>query len=154
MEGDSMELVHEFDYQAQLAQPALVVGEGPFGLRIIMSVADGWAKGERISGKVAGAGADWALVGSDGWARVDVRGQIVTDDGAVLYLTYTGVMEVNEAVQGALAGGETSFDDQYFRTTPRIETGDERYAWVNQTQFVARGRFIPDGVEYAVYRLT
>ena len=90
---------------------------------MILSVADGWAKGERINGKVAGAGADWALLGSDGWARVDVRGQIVTDDGAVLYLTYTGVMEVNDAVQAALDGGETSFDDQYFRTDASTRDG-------------------------------
>ena len=103
-------------------------------------------------GKVEGAGADWALIGSDGWARVDVRGSDRHRRRRVLYLTYLGIMEVNAAVQAALAGGETSFDDQYFRTTPRIETGDERYAWVNQTQFVAQGRFIPDGVEYQVYR--
>jgi hypothetical protein len=49
---------------------------------------------------------------------------------------------------------ESSFADQYFRSTPRIETGDERYAWVNQTVFVAQGRLIPGGVEYEVYRVT
>ena len=35
---------------------------------------------------------------------------------------------------------ETAWGDQYFRTAPRFETGDERYAWLNQTVFVARGR--------------
>lgn len=149
-----MELVHEFDLRVDLAQPALVVGDGPYGMRLVLSVAGGSARGERINGSVQGAGADWALLGPDGWTRVDVRCQIVTDDGAVLYLTYTGVLEVNDAVQAALVGGETSFDDQYFRTAPRIEASNGTYAWVNQTQFVARGRLAPDAVEYEVYRLT
>jgi hypothetical protein len=149
-----MELVHEFDLHVDLAQPALVAGNGPFGMRMILSVAGGWARGDRINGEVQGAGADWALLGPDGWTRIDVRSQVVTDDGAILYLTYTGVLEVNDAVQAALVGGETSFDDQYFRAALRIETGDERYAWANQTQFVTRGRLVPDAVEHDVHRVT
>jgi hypothetical protein len=60
------------------------------------------------------------------------------------------------AVAAARAGTEirTDFDDHYYRTTPRLETGDERYAWVNQTVFVGRGRIIPGGVGYEVYRVT
>jgi hypothetical protein len=149
-----MELVHEFDVEIQLAEPALVAGFGPYGMRLILSVAGGSVRGDRINGSIAGAGADWALLGPDGWTRVDVRVQIATDDGAVLFMSYLGVMEVNDAVQAALDGGETSFDDQYFRTTPRLETGDERYAWANQSLFVARGRFVPDGVVYEVCRVT
>jgi hypothetical protein len=37
----------------------------------------------------------------------------------------------------------------------RLETGDERYAWVNQTLFVADGRVHPGPVvEYRVHRVT
>ena len=76
--------------------------------------------------------------------RLDVRAQIETYDNAVLYLTYEGVIEMNERVQTALAEGtETAYEDQYFRTTPRLETGDERYAWVNQTVFFGRGGSTP-----------
>ena len=50
------------------------------------------------------------------------------------------------------AGG-TDFDDQYFYTNPRFETGDPRYAWVNTTFFVGEGRAVPGlGVEYRVWR--
>lgn len=61
---------------------------------------------------------------------------------------------MNETVSGALAsGGGTGFGDQYFYTNPRIETGDERYAWLNTTFFVGEGRLRPDlGVEYRVWR--
>lgn len=61
---------------------------------------------------------------------------------------------MNEAVATATAtGGETGFDDHYFRTAPCFETGDERYAWVNRTLFVARGRIAPGGVAYEVFRV-
>ena len=53
-----------------------------------------------------------------------------------------------------MLGGETDFGDQYFRTTPRFETGDPRYAWLNQSTFVAEGRILPERtVEYKVYRV-
>jgi hypothetical protein len=94
------------------------------------------------------------LIGPDGFLRVDVRFQVETHDGAFLYIQYTGLLEANEAVQGALANGTgTEFSDQYFYTNPRIETGDERYAWLNTTFFIGEGRILPDlGVEYRVWR--
>ena len=62
---------------------------------------------------------------------------------------------MNERVQTALAEGtETAYEDQYFRTTPRLETGDERYAWVNQTVFVGEGRLVPGPrVEFRLFRV-
>jgi hypothetical protein len=148
-----MDLVHEFTFQAQLGGTH-VPGPGPLGTRVVVSVTGGWARGERISGSVVGAGADWALVGPDGFNRLDVRAQIETGDGAVLYLSYTGLLEMNDAVRQALAGGETQFGDHYYRITPQIETGHPDYAWVNTTVFVGRGRFVEGGVEYEVYRVT
>jgi hypothetical protein len=96
------------------------------------------------------------LIGADGWGRLDVRAQIETDDGALLYVTYDGVLELTGQVMTATQtmAEEIGFDDQYVRTTPRLEAGDPRYAWVNQTVFVGRGRLIPGGVEYEVYRAT
>jgi hypothetical protein len=102
-----------------------------------------------------GGGGDWVLIGQDGWGRLDVRTQIETHDGAFIYLTYGGVVEMTEQAQKALAeGGETRWEDQYFRTTPRLETGDSRYAWVNQSVFLAQGRIYPGGVQYRIYRVT
>lgn len=147
-----MELALEFMFEAQLGEP-LIPGAGPYGTRMVVPLASGTVKGERITGTVTGTGGDWALVGPDGWARVDVRGQILTDDGAVILVTYGGVLELNEKVMVAMAAGEgTEFEDQYFRITPRLETGDARYGWVNQTVFIARGRLVGGGVLYEVYR--
>ena len=47
-----------------------------------------------------------------------------------------------------------AYGGQYFFTNPRLETGDERYKWVNQTQFLGQGRLVPGPtVEYRVYRV-
>lgn len=149
-----MDLEHEFDYRAELKEP-LAVGPGPFGTRMFAEVTGGWVRGERLNGQVTPGGGDWLLLDGAGYGHVDVRGQIVTDDGAAIYMTYRGVLEATEEVQAALGGGAgTEWEDQYFRTTPRLETGDERYAWVNRTLFVAEGRLREGmGVEYRVHRV-
>ena len=150
-----MDLQVEFTYQALLARP-LMIGSGPYGTRAFFAVTEGRVEGDRINGTFVGGGGDWLLIGSDGWGRLDVRAQIRTGDGAVLYLTYYGVLELTETVMTATQtmAEETDFDDQYFRTTPRLETGDERYGWVNHTAFVGRGRLIPGGAAYEAYRVT
>jgi len=85
-----------------------------------------------------------------------VRGQIETDDGAFIYVQYFGLLEMNDKVQAAMgAQSGTDYEDQYFRTTPRFETGHERYAWLNRSVFVGEGRLYPGfAVEYRVHRLT
>ena len=118
-------------------------------------VTGGKVEGERINGRVGSGGGDWILVGPDGWGRLDVRLQIHTDDGADIYVQYFGVVEYNEAAVGANEGkGSSDYPDHYFRTAPRLETGDPRYDWVNRTLFVAEGRLHPGPVvEYRVYRV-
>jgi len=150
-----MELAYECTYHALLKGP-VTVGQGPYGMRIIYDVVGGRADGPRFNGRVLTGGADWLLVGTDGWGRLDVRAQFLTDDGAAVYASYGGLLEMNDKVQQAIANGtSTDFNDQYFRTNPRFETGDQRYAWLNQTCFVGEGRVIPGpGVEYRLYRVT
>lgn len=150
-----MELVWEFSLAAELDQP-LLIPNGPFGTRAIAPVVGGVVEGERINGTLVGGGGDWLLLGPDGWGRLDVRAQLRTPDDVLIYVSYFGVLELTEQALTALSvgGEETRFEDQYFRTSPRLETGDDRYAWVNHTVFVGRGRVSPNGVVYEVYRIT
>lgn len=147
-----MDLVQEFKIAATL-EPPLPIGAGPIGTRMYYEVTGGEIVGDRLSGKLLGGG-EWALIGPDGFLRVDVRLQVETHDGAHLYIQYTGLLELNDAVRGALTSGAgTDFGEQYFFTNPRIETGDERYKWVNTTFFIGEGRILPGlGVEYRVWR--
>ena len=150
----AIETEHVFDYEA-LLKPPVVIGAGPFGTRLFYEVREGTVSGPKVNGTVLTGGGDWALVASDGWTRLDVRGQVRTDDGALLYITYKGVIEPSNAMREAvMSGGETGFDDQYFRIAPEIETGDERYAWLTLSTFVGRGRICRGpGVAYEVYRV-
>ena len=147
-----MDLVHEFTFRATL-KPPLPIGAGPVGTRMYYELSGGEVVGNRLSGAVLGGG-EWALIGPDGYLRVDVRAQIETNDGAFLYVQYFGLLEMNVAVQNATENQTgTEFTDQYFYTNPRFETGDARYSWLNTTFFIGEGRIIPGlGVEYRVWR--
>lgn len=147
-----MELVHEFSFTATL-KPPLAIGAGPIGTRMYYEVDGGEVVGDRLHGSVRGGG-EWALIGPDGFLRVDVRLQVETHDGAFLYGQYVGLLEMNAAVQNAVETGKgTDFGDQRFYTNPRFETGDARYSWLNTTFFIGEGRMLPGlGVEYRVWR--
>jgi len=147
-----MKLVKEFTLSASLGQP-INIGNSPAGQRSYFDVLGGTINGERVNGKLLGGG-EWALIGSDKHLRVDVRLQAQTDDGANLYIQYFGIIELNEKLVSATENGtETDFGDQYFYTNPRIETGDPRYAWLNQTFLIGEGRIVSGhGVEYRVWR--
>ncbi|MEL6485679.1 MAG: DUF3237 domain-containing protein [Pseudomonadota bacterium] len=146
-----MQTEYEFSYEAALLPP-LSVGAVQGGQRQVFQVSDGEVTGERIRGTLVG-GADWALIGADGFVRLDVRSHIVTHDEAIIYFEYTGLLEMNAAFQNARAqGGETQYGDHYFYTNPRLETGDSRYAWVNTTFFVGQGRATKEGVAYRISR--
>lgn len=148
-----MEAVHEFTFHL-VTGDQFPVGEGPFGVRLVVAVTGGWARGERITGRLVGPSADWVVVGSDGYGQIDVRTQLRTDDGADLFLHYTGSLEMNEALMSASTRqGETAHDDQYWYMHLRIESGAAQYQWVNRTLFVGHGRLTSDGPEYEVYRL-
>lgn len=89
----------------------------------------GVIEGARLSGRTLNAGADWMLVGSDGFLRMDARIQALTGNGAVLCARYRGPAEANGRLRHAMASGEpTSFADQCIRTCWEIESEDGRYA--------------------------
>lgn len=140
-------------YRADL-RPPTDVGAGPFGVRWIFDVAGGHVEGPRLKGTVLPSGGDWLLVGPDGVGRLDVRGTFATDDGAYIYVSYHGVLFLDEKVMAAIEKGiPTEFGEIRFFTQPRFETGDSRYAWLNSTVAVAQGRVLPSAVEYRVYEV-
>jgi Protein of unknown function (DUF3237) len=150
----ALETQHVFDYEAQLKAP-LAIGPGPFGNRVFYEALGGRVSGPKVNGEVLTGGGDWALVGPDGWTRLDVRGQCRTDDGAILYFSYRGLVEPSEPVLQAVANGEaTTFEDQYFRISLEVETGDRRYAWLTRSALIGRGRISTGpGVAYEVFRI-
>src|SRR4051794_10272337 len=153
-EAGPLALQHVFDYTARL-KPPVVVGRTPAGIRMYYEAVSGRVTGESVNADILPGGGDWAVVGDDGWVQVDVRGQCRTDDGAVLYMTYRGLIEPSAPFTSAVtSGGETSYDDQYWRVAIDVETGDPRYAWLTRSVMVGRGRLLgAGGVGYEVFRV-
>ena len=149
-----MKLESLFTYYANLGA-ALDVGNGPFGKRMIFEVHGGEFKGERLNGKIRDpAGADWMTISDKGYGHLDVRLSFETDDGAYIYVQYSGIIELTSDIMGVLEGkGETNFGEQDFFINLRMQTGDERYNWVNNIFCVAQGRLVPGKVEYEVFQL-
>ena len=144
-----MKLEHLLTYRAEL-KPAVSIGQGPHGLRLVYDVTGGTFEGPRLRGTLLPSGGDWVQFGADGIGRLDVRATFVTDDGAHIYLQYTGIGDFAAGMEKFASGGSTDFGEIYFITSPRFETGDERYVWLNRIVAVAEGRAGPGWVEYNV----
>jgi hypothetical protein len=147
-------LTQEFVLRATLARDD--VGAGPYGERTVFTLSDGEIIGERLNGRLVGAGADWVLRGADGFGHVDARYTIRTSDGALIYVQHAGVVERTPEIRAVVGGADrdTGFGDQYWFTCARLETGHDRYAWVNRTIFISQGRLLRGPVvEHRVYRL-
>jgi hypothetical protein len=120
-----------------------IVAGGPFGTKVAVTVTGGAFVGPKINATTPEgvAAGDWLTILANGSFSLDVRLSLRTDDGADIYVTYTGFGTPNE-------DGTSSI-----RTAPRFETGDERYAWLNNLFCVAVGTTTPEGVEYEVYAI-
>ncbi len=122
--------------------PPVSMPGGPLGTRVVATVTSAEFVGPRITASMpAGTAAgDWLTVRSDGSMSLDVRLSLRTDDGADLYVTYYGV--------GTTVDGVSTI-----RTAPRFETGDERYAWLNNVMAVGLGQRTETGVAYELYQI-
>jgi hypothetical protein len=125
-------------------------------LTIYRAGTDGWAKGPKINGTVVQPTADWVRATPSGALRVDARMIIRTDDGALIYVSYSGVISVSPEAYGRMAsGGTLTADDMYFVTTPIFQTAHERYAWLNHVQAIGKVVAVKGGdkgfVRYDVY---
>lgn len=145
-----MKLEYLMEYEATLRRPPEMVGSGPFGDRVIVTVTGGTFEGPKLRGKILPTGGDWVL-SKDGVVRLDVRATFETDDGAMIYVQYFGVKRAEAGKPAPAPGAETQYGEEYFMTSPRFETGDERYAWLNGLVTVAEGRITAGGVAYRVY---
>lgn len=149
-------LIKEFEIHPDIKIDEIAdLGRGPFGQRLISNVTGGQIVGNRLKGTIVSPGGDWALVGKDGFGRIDVRLTFKTVDGALIYVQFFGLAQLTPAIM-SIASGDTpaTFGEQYIFVNPRLETGDRRYSWVNQTVFIGEGHLLPGPrIEFHVYRV-
>ncbi len=101
--------------------------------------------------------ADWEIVrdhGDQQTAHLNTRYNLVTHDGATIYLQTTGTRTGAKAVLEKLGSDTSITADQYkMRLNLTMETGDERYSWVNSGVFVASSGRVGDQVVYDAYEI-
>jgi Protein of unknown function (DUF3237) len=148
-----------FEARVKLHLPPLDAGPGPEGHRLIFLVKGGTFEGPRLKGTVVpDSGADWVRVRPDGSSHLDVRFCLATHDGAILYLHWHG------RLLPAPEHRDYAFDLQkpddpagasryYFRAAPQFETGDPRYAWLNNIVAVTKSRTGDGGVIHRVFAI-
>ena len=137
----SIELVPLTTFIVELADP-VVLANTPAGTRVIVEMKDFHIDGERLRGRMRGrAAADWLTIGPDATGTIDVRATMETDDGAVVYVSYQGRRDFSQGM------------DAPIYTAPKFETGDERYAWLNRVQAIAKGTVSGSTLTYEVYEL-
>jgi hypothetical protein len=142
-----------FKAEITLAPPQ-ELGDTPQGRRRIIGITGGRFSGERLSGRVLPGGADWQVIRADGVAELDARYTLETNDGALIYVRNRGYRHGPADVINKLASGQPVDPALYYmRTTPRFETGEARYAWLNRIVCVATGARRPAAVELEVFEV-
>ena len=116
------------------------VGDGPMGTRVIVTVDAFELAGDRLTGTMASpTAADWLTVAPDGsYGTLDVRLTAETNDGAVVYIEYSGRIDF---ASGSIV------------TAPLFQTGDERYSWLNKVQAIGIGDNSGADLVYEVYEV-
>lgn len=101
---------------------------------------------------------DWEIIRNHSenqqTAHLDTRYNLLTHDGATIYLRTTGTRTGPREVLEKL-GDDTSIKPDQFRMRLQLvmETGDERYSWVNQGVFIASSGRVGDQVVYDAYEV-
>jgi len=134
-----VEFIGTLDATTQAVTPVAVAGTA--GTRVTVTVTEATLVGPKVNATLVPgvAAADWPLVRSDGTLLLDVRLNLRTDDGADIFVTYAGI---------GTPIGNGLFN---IRTAPLFQTGDPRYAWLNNVLGVGIGTSNPTGVVYDIY---
>ncbi len=116
------------------------IGAMPLGWRGIYPVDGGHFAGPRLRGRVLPDGADWVVRRGDGATLIDVRLGLETEDGALIAMSYVGLLCLADSAQARFRQRQpVAYEETYIRTTPRFETADPRYDWLNRIVAVANG---------------
>jgi hypothetical protein len=146
---------HEYvcSYWATLSPPE-VIGPVAEGIRVNFYVTAGEVSGPKMQGRLRPVGGDWLLVRNDGVGVLDVRATMELDNGAIVYTTYGGLLDLgpnghNLFLQGILPPRVD------LRIVPRYHTSHPDYLWLNRLQCVGVGVFDRDQlrVSYDIYAL-
>jgi hypothetical protein len=130
------------------------IGPAPAGGLHIDLLGSGTFEGPRLKGEVLGGGMDMKRLKGDGSMGPNVRLVLRTDDGALIFMHYTGVRHGAPEVMARIAAGEVVDPGEYYlRNTPYFETSAPKYDWLNRIVAVGVGRRMPDHAVYEIFQI-
>lgn len=127
--------------------PPIVVGQTHSGYLKVIPITGGTFQGKELQGEILPSGADWNTVfgsgpdDSSGVRQVFAKYTICTQDGAVISVENEGWKAMDPACATAIA------------TTPKFQTADSRYDWLNYGVYVGSLEPRFGGVTLRFYRM-
>ena len=129
-------------------------GETGHGVRRIIPILGGEVRGPDISGKVYPFGADFQVIRPNELIELEAKYAFETDDGAIVHVENKGIRFGPVDLLQKLKRGEP-VDPKliYFRTTPKFETGHDKYRWLMEHIFVGSAARHADRVVIDVHQV-
>ena len=124
------------------------IGDVGTGIRRVIPILGGTFEGPLLKGKVLPGGADYQLIRNDGVTELLAHYTIQTDDGVPIYVVNQGYRHGPKEIMDQIIRGESVPNDSYyFITSPKFETGSEKYDFLNKSIFVGKGVRTPADVQ-------
>ncbi len=135
LDAQSADTPLEYEYMFELALD--VDAQVDAGDVRIAPITGGTFTGPGVRGTVRPGGADWITRdGAD--SHLNVRIVLETDDGAIIAMTYTGVVSRGDS-------------GTYWAVRPIFHTASEKYGWMNHVVAVGKSKTIPGKVAYDIF---
>ena len=127
------------DLEVEVAKPQ-VLGQSARGMRRLVPITGGRARGNGWTARVLPGGTDFQLIVSDTLSELDARYGLETDAGDLIYVQNHALRAAPADVMAKLLRGEPVDPAQvYFRCHPRFETSSKALGWINDRMFVGVG---------------
>ena len=142
-----------FTITAEIAE-VTTAGDLGHGVRRIIPITGGTVRGEKVNGKVLPFGADFQIIRPNELIDLEAKYAFETDDGAVVYVENKGIRFGPVELLQKLKRGEP-VDPRliYCRTSPKYETGAEKYRWLMEHVFVGSAARHADRVVIDVHQV-
>jgi hypothetical protein len=129
-------------------------GDIGHGIRRIIPITGGEVRGAEVNGQVCAFGADFQIIRPNELIELEAKYAFETDDGAIIYVENRGIrFGPLELLQRLNRGEPVDPKLIYFRTTPKFETGAEKYRWLMEYLFIGSATRHSDRVVIDVHQV-
>ncbi|MFM2312624.1 MAG: hypothetical protein RLZZ04_1900 [Cyanobacteriota bacterium] len=136
---------------------AIPIGTSSQGDRNIFDIVPGGtAKGPAIQGSLLESGGEYLTTRPDGVAVLDARAAIKTNDNQLIYTEISGFSDnFAETIPSFLDEDQTNnIQPDYLGLKIDLETGSQRYSWLNQIVAVGKGTVVSgNNLRFDVYQV-